>query len=386
MVSSWSSCRYSSDCDESGSMERTKTDFECRYETCERLSQAESRSCNRGTDGKTCGNGMACGNGKCVAIGLCGGRPDGTSCGTTVVSTWSSCSGFSNVCDQTGSQSRNVVNQVCSSNDCVSEQSSESRSCTRNTDGDSCGRDAYCNAGGCVREAPVCSGTDSSCGSSSCTNCDNSDGWVRTGDTRNVKLDVCSSRSEHEEEYRDYYCSGISCQYRITSSRWIAGSVTQTNNGATCRPTTYGSWSSCGSYSSTCDETGTHSRSITSYACGNGNCLSSRTTERGSCTRDTDGTSCGTNKICTRGSCVYVGGGNGGGTVPIPEEPDDSSPGGNGNKLLPLAGSAYNRPSTLDPCDRCGQGFFNRCDLVECLSLGECVYFDSILFPRCEKI
>lgn len=74
--------------------------------------------------------------------------------------------------------------------------------------------------------------------------------------------------------------------------------------GTTCGTTQAGPWSAC-SYSTTCDQTGTRTRSVTSFTCdGSGTCVQNTTTETGSCTRSTDGLICGTNSQCSSGACV----------------------------------------------------------------------------------
>ena len=69
-----------------------------------------------------------------------------------------------------------------------------------------------------------------------------------------------------------------------------------------CAETVYGSWSSCGGYSSTCDESGTRSRSVTTYNCQDQQCVSSVGTESQDCTRYTDGDLCNTGSWS---SCSY---------------------------------------------------------------------------------
>jgi hypothetical protein len=65
--------------------------------------------------------------------------------------------------------------------------------------------------------------------------------------------------------------------------------------GTTCDSPSYGSWNTCGSFSDTCDETGTQSRSVTTYACtSTGACASSTSNESQACSRNRTGVACNT--------------------------------------------------------------------------------------------
>jgi choice-of-anchor A domain-containing protein len=89
----------------------------------------------------------------------------------------------------------------------------------------------------------------------------------------------------------------------------------------TCPPTSYGSWSTCGGFSSTCDTTGTQSRTVKHYTynCATHLCDESTSTETRSCTIDTSGKNCGQNYFwcsgndlmykkyfCKSGACTYI--------------------------------------------------------------------------------
>ncbi|MEO7592544.1 MAG: hypothetical protein ABI134_15110 [Byssovorax sp.] len=89
----------------------------------------------------------------------------------------------------------------------------------------------------------------------------------------------------------------------------VASTETQacarTTNGVSCGATAYGAWSACGGFSSACDTTGTRTRSVTTFTCAGGSCPGAPSTESQSCTRAvTNGTSCGGGSYCCSGSCV----------------------------------------------------------------------------------
>ena len=54
--------------------------------------------------------------------------------------------------------------------------------------------------------------------------CDGSDGWYDTVNTRWVNTDDCNEKEEQEQEYREYYCVAGDlggCDFRVTDTRWV---------------------------------------------------------------------------------------------------------------------------------------------------------------------
>jgi hypothetical protein len=188
-------------------------------------------------------------------------------CGPTTYGAWSACGGFTSTCDTTGTQSRMVATPLCQGGTCTMTQSDETQTCTRPTDGTSCGAPTY--------------GAWSACGGFTST-CDT------TGtQTRSVTTPTCQGGA----------CAGVAS----TDTQ----ACTRTTNGTSCGATTYGAWSACGGFSSACDTTGTRTRSVTTFTCAGGSCPSSASTESQSCTRTVaNGASCGSGSYCCSGSCV----------------------------------------------------------------------------------
>ena len=173
-----------------------------------------------------------------------------------VVTSAGSCScSYSSTCSNSATGTK--TDTYCSSNGTYASSSS-SCSCSRNTDGTGCGT-TYGAWGSCSY-----AGTCSNSGSQS----------------RTVYSNVCSAGS---------------CVTGSTSSESQA--CTRDTSGTSCGTTAYGAWSAC-SYSSTCSNSGSQTRSVTTYTCSSGSCGSSTSTETGTCTRNTDGTSCGTSNTC----------------------------------------------------------------------------------------
>ncbi|RAL20326.1 hypothetical protein DL240_17240 [Lujinxingia litoralis] len=126
----WSACGgFSGTCDTTGTRSRTLTYFECGSGTCAERVATESEACTRGTNG--------------------------ASCGTTTYTNWSTCGGFSSICDTTGTQTRTATDRKCVSGTCSSSARSEERNCTRTTNGISCGSTTY-GAWSTCSSAPLC--------------------------------------------------------------------------------------------------------------------------------------------------------------------------------------------------------------------------------------
>lgn len=201
-----------------------------------------------------------------MACDMCRNDSD---CGSVTYGSWSSCGGFSGTCGESGTQSRSVMTPRCDAGACVVDASTETRSCSRDTDGTSCGSTTY--------------GSWSSCGGYSST-CDETGTRSRSVTTRT--------------------CGSGSCQSNTSTQN---GSCTRDTDGTSCGSTTYGSWSSCGGFSGTCDSTGTQSRSVTTRTCGTGSCRSNGSSQSRSCSRTVNnGTSCGTNRVCCGSSCTSI--------------------------------------------------------------------------------
>lgn len=235
---------FSSTCDETGTRSRTVTRYECAGGSCQAMPEADTESCSRSTGG--------------------------TMCGSTMTTGWSTCGGFSGTCDETGTQSRMVTTYTCASASCDADVTMESQSCSRSTNGSSCGSVTYGSWGSCGSYSNSCDETGSR--------------------SRSVFTPTCSSGT----------CSTVT-----TSEN---GSCSRDTDGDSCGSVTYGSWSSCGGFSGTCDETGSRSRNVNTPTCASGSCGTVTTTQNGSCTRDTDGDGCGTVTYGPWSSCSYSDG------------------------------------------------------------------------------
>ncbi len=295
----WGSCAYTGgSCDQTGTRQRVITAYRCVSNVCTPSSSTESEPCTRTTTGDTCGTTTfggwgACGGfsgtcgeagtrtrtrtdrqcaaGACVDVtssdsGTCARDTDTNSCGTTTYGGWSSCGGFSDTCDQTGTRTRSQMTFACAAGTCRATTGTDSGSCTRTTNGTSCGTTTYGGWGTCGGFADAC---------------------AETGGTQSRTQTV-------------FECASGTCGMVVgTDTR----SCSRTTNGNSCGTTTYGPWGACGGFADLCDETGTWSRTATVYTCSSGTCGSTDSTDTGPCTRNTDGASCNNRFTCQTGTC-----------------------------------------------------------------------------------
>lgn len=130
ILGTWSACVYDMDptCDRTGVRTRPRSIQRCATGTCQTRAdgtESDTAFCDRVTAGDTC---MPTTNGE-----------------------WSMCTGFSDVCDTTGTQTRTVTTFTCSGDTCGSTPTTEMRNCTRpSTNGTSCGDVITGDYGACM--------------------------------------------------------------------------------------------------------------------------------------------------------------------------------------------------------------------------------------------
>lgn len=153
----WGSCMgFDDTCDETGAQEREVTSYSCSAGTCEASTTTDARPCTRSTGD--------------------------TPCGTPTIGGWGPCENAADACSYDGMQERTIVQPVCSSGSCVgSTSTTESRGCTRDTDGDTCEDGDLCTSG------DVCTGE--SCEPLTATTCN--DGNVCTADSCDPSTGSC---------------------------------------------------------------------------------------------------------------------------------------------------------------------------------------------------
>lgn len=188
---------------------------------------------------------------------------DGKNCGTSYGS-WGSCGGFTDACDTTGTQSRTVTASTCSANTCsASNTTTETQECTRSAPNTTCAAPSY--------------GAWSACSFS----------------------DPCTQTGTQSRTVTTYAYSCASGQCVVASTGTETQSCSRNTDGFSCGSPSAGAWSACSGFDGTCGETGSQYRSVTSYTCSNGACISSNDTQERTCSRSTAGTACGS----STGSC-----------------------------------------------------------------------------------
>ncbi|MDQ3031447.1 MAG: hypothetical protein M3Y87_03450 [Myxococcota bacterium] len=194
MIGDFGACEHDPGdvCATDGTRARTVRSYACAPSgTCERSERIETEPCTRTTDGASCGDAAvgpwsactypsACGeagtrsrtvtmpvctSGSCGTASIletdasgCARSTDGIECGPVMREGWSSCGGFAGTCGERGTQSRVVRTPTCASEACVTMTADETRSCTRDTDGRSCGARS-CGAWSACFSGSSCSGS-----------------------------------------------------------------------------------------------------------------------------------------------------------------------------------------------------------------------------------
>jgi hypothetical protein len=131
------------------------TDDRCTESGCENV--PNTAACD---DGMFCNGSDSCMDGACAAHtgDPCAGRAcdemadscegscsNDADCPDDVVGAWTACAGFSDVCDETGMRSRDVATFSCMGGVCIGGSTTESESCTRDSDGTLCDDGSSCS-------------------------------------------------------------------------------------------------------------------------------------------------------------------------------------------------------------------------------------------------
>lgn len=161
-------------------------------------------------------------------------KPVNTSCRATAYGNWSACSIPGGSCaDTEGSQSRTVTTYACTSTGtCAATSESQTETCWRNRDGDSCGFSQDCGE---------CSGFDGDCGMQGTRSC----------------------------TMTHYTCSGGSCN-ESSSETYPQQTCSRDTNGMHCGAEV--ECEPCRGFSDTCDESGTQKCTGRDFKCSGGTC------------------------------------------------------------------------------------------------------------------
>ena len=169
-----------------------------------------------------------------------------------------------------------------------------------------CEDGAACDVSPCQRGAIVCSPS----GVPSCEFTENLPDGTSCGDLVIGGFgaceweDTCAETAEQTREVREPLCAEGAC---VTQVRMESMACNRDREGVSCGNDIMGDWSEC-SYLSLCDESAERSRTITTQTCADSVCVGTpSSTETESCSRETDGMTCGDPMNGVWGSCVFRG-------------------------------------------------------------------------------
>ncbi len=293
-------CTTDADCDDA---------IDCTTDTCEAdacVHAPDDSVCTDGSGG-TCIDGFGCQYDGCTAetcvAGACEtARCDGDSCviETSCTSGDEMCCG--DACVPLGCDDGNpCTDDSCGSSGCV--HAPNAAMCD---DGTFCNGTDRCSGGSCGAHSgnPCSSGTTCDEAGSSCVGClsnaDCPDDIVGPWGTCGGFSGTCDETGTRSRTVTSFACSSGTC---VPTDASETEACMRSTTSLTCGTTTFGTWSACGGYADACDETGTRSRSRTDRVCMSGSCSDRSSIDTGSCSRDTDTTTCGTTTYGTWGAC-----------------------------------------------------------------------------------
>jgi Tfp pilus assembly protein FimT len=281
------SCSYLATCSESGTGTQSVTAYTCQNQLCVSNVSSQPCTCTRSTNGTTCDTSTSCG----------------------------SCS-YSDVCDESASGTKTVY--TCSSGSCVGQ--SASCTCTRNTNGDTCGSDwtqcssittlytyhPKCSVGVCDNDYSYSS---TYCGSNNCeyTSCVDSSTQSGSRTFCNEVMNDCDVKACTSACTADsYYCSGSTRYFRDYSCSAGSCSYSDTNLGCSTVCASCCSSSDCPSDYYLCSGSDQYKRD---YSCVSNSCTYTDYYQS-TCTCGCSGGSCSTVYSCSRCSdtqaCRYA--------------------------------------------------------------------------------
>lgn len=293
----WSSCDAGASCATSGVQTRTRTEQACNggNATCTPNTATESQACNRPSEGAVCG--------------------------TTTFGNWSSCD-YGSDCDESASRSRTRTEPRCASGVCQANQANENEACNRSQENVSCGTASFTAWSACAQSAtcsltgtqtrtrtdPVC--RSQSCGSATATETQACNVAAQTGASCGTTVyggwsacsyaNPCSTSGVRSRSVTSYACTATGTCGTSTTTENETAPCDRGNPTGECAPTAYGEPTGC-AYGDQCTNSGSGTRTVTTYACGGGSCQPSTTNQAATCTRDTSAVVCRTAvNVCDR--------------------------------------------------------------------------------------
>jgi hypothetical protein len=262
-------CRSAADCDDHDP---------CTDETCGASGCVVTNNTSPCDDGLFCNGNDVCAGGVCTHPGdpchapttcdetheSCRGCTMRSQCPADVTGAFSSCD-WADACATSAMQQRTDVTFACTAGDCVATPRLVTAPCARTTDGNACGM-GTCGAFGACDYPSECA--ESGTMTQTCTDLTCGGGVCRPVDRTN----------------------GTPCH--------------RSTDGGRCGMPSCGAWGTC-EWADACAESAMRHRTCTDPICGGGSCGGGtpRVEADASCSRDTDGTSCGAGMSCASGGC-----------------------------------------------------------------------------------
>lgn len=183
VMGTYGACNYADGCDQDGTMDRTDITYACVANACMATPQTVSAPCSRSTEGQSCGSSscdpfgacsygstcatsgtmsqtctdLTCASGTCHPVGRtatasCSRATDGQSCGATSCDPWGACE-WPSTCATTATRHRTCHDPACAGGSCGSgntRMEADTMGCSRTTEGMSCGAAMTCQGGSCA--------------------------------------------------------------------------------------------------------------------------------------------------------------------------------------------------------------------------------------------
>ncbi len=115
--------------------------------------------------------------------------------------------------------------------------------------------------------------------------------------------DTCSEVGSQAGDLTEYQCIASGCIPAVSDV--IQECRRDSTDGQSCGPDEFGDWGSC-DYSGVCDQTATRQREVTSPSCTDESCVSETYFESETCSRNTNGISCGETQYFPYGPCQFT--------------------------------------------------------------------------------
>ena len=276
----------------------------------------------------------------------------------------------------------------CDDGNPCTDDSCGATGCENSNNTASCDDQIFCNGpdscmgGSCdVHAGDPCMG-NSQCQGTMCTGCQTTadcPGRMEGPWSTCSFSDTCSEMGTRSRSVTTFSCAGDgSCDATVTME---TDDCPRTTTGNNCGTPTNGTWSACGGFSSDCDTGGTQSRSVTLKECQGGICADvPGMNETRACPRATDGVICGDDVLGAWSNCDYGTTCGESGTRSRTRMARECDDGACIPKARPNVTDTCSRSTTGDMCGATQTGNWSACTYAnQCINTGSRSRTDTIL-------